>query len=586
PTTDYYALAGIFQSTKTMSGYGQWMERPAHTRESLAAFQQTGGKISEMQVRLQQLRTGIRKFLESTDAIVLEAESLTRGDAVAVTTGYGQDIGIIGDRGDGRLTFAEYDIEPPAAGRYLLQLRYAAAQARPGKISLNGTVVIEPAISQVTGDWYPKGQRWFSEGVLHLRQGRNTIRLESEPNLSHIDKLRLVPLEDDSPLVRLMMRADSLEAETATLEKRVQPPLRVMAVAEGEVTNAKVHIRGSHLRPGPEVPRRFLQVIAGVNQKPLPAGQSGRLQLAAWLTRPDHPLTSRVMVNRLWRWHFGRGIVATPDNFGQQGSRPSHPELLDYLARRFVDHNWSIKAMHREIMLSSTWQMAGAGAGAGADTETQAVAAGETVQSGRLSAQTVDPENRLYWKAPRRRLEAEAIRDALLEVSGRLDSRRGGAPLTLKTIALSPEDLAGQENFYNASNRRTIYLPVLRTNVYDFLTLFDFANPDLPTGSRITTTVPTQALLMMNSPLVADCARRMAVRVLDDPQLDSRTRRLDAVYLRLFSRQPRARERALSVEFLNASAEVIDATDGDTRLHAWAALCRTLMASNEFVYLK
>jgi len=572
PTTDYYALAGIFQSTKTMSGYGQWMERPAHTRESLAVFRQTGRKLPGMQARLQKLRAEIQKSLKSAETILIEAESLTRGDAVALTTGYGQDIGIIGDRGDGQLTYAEYDIEPPEAGRYLLQLRYAAAQARPGKISLNAKVVIEPAISQVTGDWYPAGQRWFSEGVLNLRQGLNTVRLESRPNLSHIDKLRLVRLKDGSPLTRLMSRADSLEAETAALEKRIQPPLKVMAVAEGEVTRSKVHIRGSHLRPGPEVPRRFLQVIAGVDQKPLPEDQSGRLQLAAWLARPDHPLTSRVMVNRLWRWHFGRGIVATPDNFGQQGSRPSHPELLDYLARRFVEQNWSIKAMHREIMLSSTWQMAGT-------VETFAVAPGQSPQS-------VDPENRLYWKAPRRRLEAESIRDALLAVSGRLDSRGGGAPLTLKTIALSPEDLAGQEKFYNTSNRRTVYLPVLRTNVYDFLTLFDFANPDLPTGSRVTTTVPTQALLMMNSPLVEDCARRLAARVLNDPQLESGTQRLEAVYLRLFSRPPLAPEQSLSFDFLNASMELIDAGEEDRQLGAWSALCRTLMASNEFVYLR
>ena len=178
------------------------------------------------------------------------------------------------------------------------------------------------------------------------------------------------------------------------------------------------------------------------------------------------------------------------------------------------------------------------------------------------------------------------MRDALLAVSGRLDSRGGGAPLTLKTIALSPEDLAGQEKFYNTSNRRTVYLPVLRTNVYDFLTLFDFANPDLPTGSRVTTTVPTQALLMMNSPLVEDCARRLAARVLNDPQLESGTQRLEAVYLRLFSRPPLAPEQSLSFDFLNASMELIDAGEEDRQLGAWSALCRTLMASNEFVYLR
>ena len=285
------------------------------------------------------------------------------------------------------------------------------------------------------------------------------------------------------------------------------------------------------------------------------------------MTSLDHPLTSRVMVNRLWRWHFGRGIVATPDNFGTKGARPTHPLLLDYLARRFVEQGWSIKAMHREILNSRTWQMG---------------AASESVKQ-QTNASNLDPENLLHWEHPARRLEAEVIRDALLEVSGRLDRQTGGAPLKLKTINLSPEILNQQQKHYDASNRRTIYLPVLRTNVYDFLTLFDFANPDLPTGNRVTTTVPTQAMLMMNSPLVKDVAARVAHNTLNNVTLSNDAERIKSVYRTLYSRPPTKAEITIATRFI---AECIAALDTPDTQVVWTRLSHALLAGNEFLYLR
>ena len=569
PTTDYYALAGIFQSTKTMQGYGKWMVRPAHTRQSLIDSVELKPLFESKQQELKDFEQEIAQIVDkvtSSDRVIqFEAEKFARGDVTIETTNYGKGIGIVGDRGDGKLAFAEYDIEIKTPRQYLLQIRYAAAASRPGKISLNGKVVIEPALKNITGNWHPQGQRWHTEGVLELKPGVQKLRFESAPTMVHVDKLRLAQLEQGSKLSEAMKTKATLKAEVDALSKRVNPPLTVMAVTEGKTIDAKVNLRGSHLKLGQQVPRRFLQVVAGSNQAPLPKEQSGRLQLARWMANPDHPLTSRVMVNRLWRWHFGRGIVATPDNFGQQGERPTHPELLDFLARRFIELNWSIKAMHREIMLSSTWQMSSTGKAE--------------------NAKTIDPENRLYWKVSRRRLEAEAIRDALLAISGRLDSSVGGAPLKLKTIALSPGQLKSQQKIYDESNRRTIYLPVLRTNVYDFLTLFDFANPDLPTGSRVTTTVPTQALLMMNSPLVQDCANRVAE--LSQNQANSTdAQRITELYLRLLARKPTTRETQLATNFINAYSKLVNTKAEPPQLSAWAAFCKTLIASNEFVYLR
>ncbi len=329
-------------------------------------------------------------------------------------------------------------------------------------------------------------------------------------------------------------------------------------------------------------PRRFLQVIAGQKQAPLPGDQSGRRQLAKWMTDPGHPLTSRVLVNRTWRWHFGRGIVATPDNFGVNGERPTHPELLDHLARSFMAQGWSIKKLHREIMLSSTHQMSadwgGGKAGSGSPSPS----------ASRHSPEATDPDNLLRWRSDRRRLDAEAIRDALLMVSGRLDNRIANAPLTLKSYDVPTAELEKNQTFYDTSPRRTIYLPVLRTIVYDFLTLFDFANPDLPTGHRVTTTVPTQALLMMNSRIVLDCAARLATQVLSDGQPGSDSARLKHVYHSLFGRPASPGEETLALAFLEEYPKALgpstDAAKG--RPAAWAALCQSLLISNEFVYVE
>jgi cytochrome c553 len=565
PTADYYALAGILRSTTTLISFGKWVERPAHTRRSWMASQRLGPKLAPLQSELQSITDEVERSLASATNIELEAESFARGNVTIDTESYGKGIGIIGDKG-AQKNFAEFDINIPTDGSYVLQLRYAAKTARPGRILLGGKVVREPAITQTTGDWHPANQKWCYEGIHPLKSGLNTFRLESEPLMSHIDKLRLLRIEPGSGLAELVDRQTALTAEIAELERRIKPALQVMAVREGDIADAHILVRGNANKPSDQVARGFLQV-ASTAHKPLPKDQSGRLQLAEWMTRPDHPLTSRVMVNRLWRWHFGRGIVATPDNFGTKGARPSHPELLDYLASRFVEKNWSIKAMHREILNSQTWQMGSAMPATKLETD----------------AENIDPENVIYWEYPRRRLEAEVIRDSLLEVSGRLDRQTGGAPLKLKTLGLSPKNLDQQQQHYDESNRRTIYLPVLRTNVYDFLTLFDFANPDLPTGNRVTTTVPTQAMLMMNSSFVKDAAARVAANVLNDPTLQSDSARIRSIYRVLYSRPQTESEETIATKFIADYSELLNAEAVPT---AWSKLCHALLAGGEFIYLR
>ncbi len=289
-----------------------------------------------------------------------------------------------------------------------------------------------------------------------------------------------------------------LQEKLAALEKSRPFVPEAMGVAEGKVSNTRVHSRGSHWKLGKEVPRGFLQIVSRPKPMPIDGRQSGRLQLAEWLTQPEHPLTSRVMVNRIWRWHFGAGLVRTPDNFGRLGERPVNQPLLDWLAVRFVRSGWSIKAMHRLIMLSSTYQMS-------------------TAYDER--AARMDPENRLHWRMNRRRLESEDLRDALLALSGCLDPDMGGSLLQGKNHEYVTSTANRNYDRYD-SRRRSLYLPVIRSALYDVFQAFDFPDPSVPNGDRATTTVASQALFMMNSKVALEQTRELAKSLLSDQQID------------------------------------------------------------------
>lgn len=358
-----------------------------------------------------------------------------------------------------------------------------------------------------------------------------------------------------------------LREETAKLEQSAPAPLPLaMAVEDRQPVNVKIHVRGNHLTQSDEVPRRFPRVIAGENQTPLPADRSGRLELARWLTAPSHPLTSRVMANRVWRWHFGEGIVRSTDNFGRLGERPSHPALLDWLARRFVAGGWSIKSLHRTIMLSSTYRMS-------------------TAYSAEAAA--IDPENRLLWRMNRRRLEAEAVRDAILAASGSLDRALGGRLLKANprqyVASTTSVDIAQYQSF-----RRSLYLPVIRSALYETFQAFDFAEPSVPNGSRATTTVAPQALFMMNSPLVAEETKRLAEELLAQPSADDAAR-VRLLYARAFSRPPSEAELARALEFvrqLEGAAAWQSLAANERRGKAWQSLCRAAISSSEFIFVE
>ncbi len=296
--------------------------------------------------------------------------------------------------------------------------------------------------------------------------------------------------------------------------------------------NEHVHIRGSADNLGDEVPRHFLTVLTD-EPKPFQQG-SGRLELARATASADNPLTARVMANRVWAWHFGRGIVGTPSNFGQMGERPSHPELLDYLASRLIDGGWSLKALHREIMLSDVY------------------ARGPSDDS---KANQIDGENRLLWRENRRRLDVEGLRDGMLFVAGGLDTEAGGPPQ-----ALDDAD----------NRRRTVYGFVSRRRLDAELGLFDFPNPNNTTERRIATDTPLQGLYFLNSPFVMRQAGALAERVAAEAG-EKPMDRIERLYRLLFEREPAKEERRLTSQFIESGG-------------SWQRLAQTLLTSNEFLY--
>ncbi|MEC7557581.1 MAG: DUF1553 domain-containing protein, partial [Planctomycetota bacterium] len=302
------------------------------------------------------------------------------------------------------------------------------------------------------------------------------------------------------------------------------PPSHVL----GDTGNKDMPIalRGNLRKPGPIAPRRFLRLLAGPDAKAFTQG-SGRLGLAEAMVAPSNPLTPKVFVNRVWAWHFGRGLVGSPSNFGSLGEKPTHPDLLEWLAADFVEHGWSIKRLHRTILLSATYRQSSAF---------------------NKKAFATDGDNRLVWRFSPRRLDVESWRDSLLAVTGELDPNLGGAPT---------EDVRG-------SRRRTMYFKISRTGdrfaTDDFLRLFDFPIPRATIAKRPLSTVPQQYLFLLNSPIMIDRARSLAARLNKEaPDLSAR---IERAYQLLYGRSPTPLESRLAHDFLDGeAAPTTDTTD-------------------------
>lgn len=361
--------------------------------------------------------------------------------------------------------------------------------------------------------------------------------------------LTLVPASDLTNLSALSdhrMAAGRLDDERAELTAKRPKPELAFAVAEGKPADAFIQIRGEPEKKGPVVPRGMPKLLAGTTIAPHMG--SGRLELAQWLASPNHPLTARVMVNRVWQHHFGTGIVRTPSDFGARGLPPTHPELLDWLARFFIDNNFSLKKLHKLIVTSAAYQQ------------------------GNGPIDDRDPDNQFFGRFTRRRLSAEEIRDSLLVVSGAMDVTTGGQH------PFPPESTWGftQHNPFAAvydNNLRTVYQMVTRNRRHPFLALFDGADPNTTTPERQATTVPTQALFFMNDPFFHSSALKLAHRAANEPDIHAQ---INTLYRLSLQRLPLAAEKSILLQLAPPGADRLGAD-------ALAPPARVVLTSNAFL---
>ena len=663
-TADYYGMAAILKSTKTMANFkvvAMWHERPVPGTEILAKRTQHGEALAQSKKQLEDrlkleknlLAADVAKNRRALDAawkiraqqqsgiqakpimadgkapppktILLEAEKFDRGNLVRDFTTYGPGIGVVYNAGT-LPNVAEYDFQVHEEGIHQIEVRHAAAESRPVRLILDGQVVKGDAAGGVTGSWTPESQRWGLETRVLLVEGKHTLKVERDGPVPHLDKIALVPRKDlkngdlaATPLtVAEAARAEGLPAGlveawlawlnrekktekppeasiTAVLkdakgplrsgkdedrlfadpvqgdlkklreavgaaEKLVPPEPMAMAAEEGKPGNLKIHLRGNYLTLGQEVPRVFPRALAGEKQQPVGDKQSGRLELAQWMTRPDNPLTARVMVNRVWHWHFGGGLVRTPDNFGKLGMAPANQPLLDWLAVEFVRKGWSLKELHRLILGTSAYRM--------------------SCQFDETS-NLADPDNKLFWRFNRQRLEAEALRDGIIAVSGDLDRKAGGTLLKTANHAYVASTASEAFDPYQV-DRRSVYLPVIRSRVYEFLQAFDFADPSASNGERVATTVAPQALALLNSRLMEDKTRSWAEKLM---RMKADSDRVEAIYRQALLRSPSPKEMERALAHTREIRPSLIGNERERELKSWQSICRVVLASSEFVHV-
>ncbi|MFY7952478.1 MAG: DUF1553 domain-containing protein, partial [Armatimonadaceae bacterium] len=640
PQTDYYALAGIFKSTKTMSAHrvvAEWLERPVGTPDEIRTLRDVEAKVSEIRKqRAQWVKDADRDLLENVrahiaryetaartvaaapapvllpalaardsplpaGAILREAEDYNNGNVNKDFGAFGQGIGVLVNRGE-YPNRTEYTVDLPRGGAWQLDLRNASGDPRGFRLYVNGNLVADNIGAEVTGGFLPQHQRWTAQGVFAFRPGTNTLRFERDSYFPHVDQWLLRPVDGPAPPTVASVAAENqleprfLAAAVGQIQagkpgftpelpenrtdlypeavrnqlrtaddaiavaERSKPDLPMaMAVDEREVVDMKLQLRGNYLTEGDLCKRGFPAILRGPVAPDVPRNQSGRLELAKWMTSPANPLTARVFVNRVWRWHFGRGIVGTPDNFGTLGEAPTHPELLDHLATVFVrDDQWSLKKLHRRILATRTYRMASA-------HDPKAMAD--------------DPDNRLLWRFPKRRLTAEELRDSIHFVAGTLDRGMGGSMLPFRDRQYVT-DTANADPVKYDSRRRALYLPVIRSATYDLFTAFDFGDPSVMNGDRPSTVVAPQALFLMNGDIVLRESKALAARA-----RGAKTSEGDAIrnlWRLVTQREPTAAQQNAAAADLNRF-ERAWGKRSDARDRAWQSLAKSLLATSAFL---
>jgi len=586
PTRDYYALAGILRNTRTLNhaNVSKWIELPLPlSPEREAVFQHHETAVATLQARIKTLKTsGSRAASAQTPMSVDQVAGVVVDDQQAektgnwtlsqfaknyVGTGYQHDSG----QPKGKNT-AIFRPDLPHDGQYEVRFAYNSGSGRSPAVPV--TVISADGPKTVTINQRKRPTidgRFVSLGRFSfLQNGQNQVVVTNRgtTGILIIDAVQFLPVKqknkdtaasgtdatDDQQKQQKQQKQQmlaQLERELKVLTESGMARPKYMSVREEDnIEDTRIHIRGNVHNLGAAAPRGFLQVIPAGRNATFSKTHSGRRELADWIGASDNPLASRVLANRLWHWLFGAGLVLTPDNFGTTGQQPSHPELLDYLATRLLESNWSIKSLLREIVLSNTYQLS-------------SVADARNVAA--------DPDNRMLWRMNRRRLDAESLLDSMSSINGRLNLEMGGSTIRPGT--------SNDYGYQHDSNRRAVYWPVFRNSLPSLFEVFDFANPSMVTGRRESSNTAPQALFLMNNPWVIEQADHAAAQLLAASHLNDRQRAQRAI-LQTLGRQP------LPGELRNIAAYVQTAGNETGELQTrWSQVIQSLFASIDFRYL-
>lgn len=617
-TRDYYALAGILRSTKTLKNYtdnvAHWIDTPLPLDGSEEARMQAHEKqLTALTTRIAAIKddlrdagsADLRKKQKITPA---ELPGIVVDDSAAQKVGpwktskmYGPFVGegYVHDhdegKGDKTISFAP---KLPKSGRYEVRVAYNAGPNRAERVAVTVLHADGEDLKQIKmATENLKGLQFASLGSYRFEangQGFVLISNGGSEGYVTVDAVQFLPAEEPPELTatpaakvkesnttrQLKDELQVLQKQLQALQKELPPRPEVMSVAEDSAPeDAHIHIRGSTRNLGARVPRGFIQAATRPGTASVPSDTSGRLQLAQWITSRENPLTARVMVNRVWHWLFGAGLVHTTDNFGSTGELPSHPELLDYLAVRFMEDGWNLKHLVKQMVLSRTYRLASSAQNAAPTTTTQDSLAQQF--SGLVAK---DPDNRWLARMNRKRLDAECIRDAMLVAANTLDPSFCGPGVSdAKSVDANDQKIQNLEYGYQfLDTRRSVYAAAFRNVRHPLFEVFDFADINQPIGQRTTSTVATQALFLMNSPKVIEQARAAAdvvLRAVPDTEP-----RISTAFQRSLQRPPRAVELTQVREFIDASQSG-NATPEETR-DIWARFIQTLWATPEFRFLE
>jgi hypothetical protein len=592
---DYYAMAGIFASTRTLANYednvARWISVPLPgSGEQERALKEHEAKVTAADAELKKANAALAAAMKSLSAptaepgmpiapgdlpgiVIDDSEAKVVGEwthSTHVRSYIGK--GYLHDANDGKgektITFTP---SIPESGKYEVRLAYAHADGRANNIRV--TVLHADGEENVFVDQTvvpPIDGRFVSLGKFRFeKDGAGYVLITNDATKGYVtvDGLQLIPADDKkaATVAKADPKADPAAAEARQKVKQLEAELKKLKAAgpvrettmavrdDDEIADAQIRVRGIEKQRGDKVARGFIRVAQSSQDSILGEHESGRRELAEWIVSPANPLTARVFVNRVWGWLFGAGLVRTVDNFGTTGETPSHPELLDYLADKFVQQGWSPKQLIREIVLSRTWQQ----------------------EVSKPTAQ--DPENRLLAHANRRRLDAEQIRDAMLFVSGQLDLQIGG--LTIKGAGdIDANNFSAQDVEYGyvyADKRRSVYTPAFRNKRLELFEVFDFGDINQPVGQRNVSTVAPQALFLLNHPFVLEQATAAAERTRSASAQDEA--RVVNAFRWTLGRAPTAGEFEKCRQYIATSSNPVE---------GWSQLHQMLFACLDFRYLE